>query len=220
MSKVKLNFKTPLLELAYVSITGTGKLKMNKEDNQDPANYNYTATVIYPDEVSMNKDKVIFDKFWRENKPAGCTKQSYSMFKPEKVPTLDADGNEQKDEDDAVIKHETGRWLLSAKTITHWPRDGKQNTIKVLRANGNPLQLGEKQIGNGSIGVIHGSLGINGYSGNEGLAYYLDAVQLKKFVEREEGGTVKADDLGGDEGMDDLDMPDVSDVSGTDGPNV
>ena len=216
---IKLNFKTPLLPLSWVNITGQGKLKMNKEDNGDSANYNYTATVTYPTEESMKKDKALFDKFWRENKPAGCTKQSYAMFKPEMEPDLDANGKEQFDEDDALIKKATGRWLLSAKTITHWPKDNKQNIVKVLRANGNPLQLGDKVIGEGSVGVLHASLGINGYSGNEGLALYLDAVQLKKFVEYTGGSEVDADDLGEDEGLDDLDM-DVADVSTTDGPQV
>jgi len=220
MANAKLTFKTPLLPLSWVQITGQGKLKMNKDPNStDPADYNYTATVTYPDEESMKKDKAIFDKFWRENKPAGCTKQSYAMFKPEMKEVLGADGKPTYDEDDAKIKAPTGKYNLAAKTITHWPRDGKQNVVKVLRANGNPLQLGDKVIGEGSTGVIHGALGINAYAGNEGLALYLEAVQLKKFVEYTGSSDVSADDLGEDEGLDDLDM-DVADVSDTDGPKI
>jgi len=219
MAQAKLTFKTPLLPLSWVNIAGQGKLKMNKDDNGDPANYNYTATVTYPDETSMKDAKARFDKFWRENKPAGCTKQSYAMFKEEKVPTLDANGKEQKDEDDAIIKHATGKYTLTAKTITHWPKDGKQNVVKVMRANGNPLNIGDKVIGEGSTGVVHGSVGINAFPGNEGLAFYLEAVQLKKFVEYVGGSDVDADDLGDDEGLEDLDM-DVADVSSEDGPKV
>ncbi len=210
MAQVKLTFKTPLLPLEWVNISGQGKLKMNKDDDGTPSNYNYTATVIYPDEASMKKDKAIFDKFWRENKPSGCTKQNYDMFKPEKAPTLDDAGKEQHDEDDAIIKHETGRYTLAAKTITHWPKDGKPNVVKVKRANGEPLVLGDRTIGEGSIGVIHGSIGINAYTGNEGLAFYLQAVQLKKFVEYTGNDDVQTDDLGPDEGMEDVDM-DTSD---------
>jgi len=220
MAQAKLSFKTPLLPLSWVNIDGQGKLKMNKDPNStDPKDYNYTATVTYPDEDSMKKGKAIFDKFWRENKPAGLTKQNYAMFKPEMAPTLDAAGKEQKDEDDAVIKHATGRWTLAAKTITHWPKDNKPNVVKVLRANGNPLNLGGKTIGEGSTGVLHGSVGINSFAGNEGLAFYLDAVQLKKFVEYTGGGEVHADDLGDDEGLDDIEL-DVADVSGEDGPAI
>ena len=84
MANAKLTFKTPLLPLSWVNITGQGKLKMNKDPNStDPKDYNYTATVTYPDEEAMKKDKAIFDKFWRENKNAGLTKQNYEMFKPE-----------------------------------------------------------------------------------------------------------------------------------------
>ena len=206
MANAKFTFKTPLLPLAWVSITGSGKLKMNKDSNsEDPKDYNYTATVIYPDEASMKADKARFDKFWRENKPQGCTKQNYDMFKPEKVPTLDDAGKEQFDEDDAIIKHETGRWTLAAKTLTQWP-DGKPNVIKVMRGNGDKLNLGDRIIGEGSIGVIHGSVGINAYSGNEGLAFYLTAIQLKKFVEYTGGDEVEADNLGEDEGLDNLEM--------------
>ncbi len=206
MAQVKLTFKTPLLPLSWVNISGQGKLKMNADDDGTPSNYNYTATVIYPDEKSMKADKALFDKFWRENKPQGCTKQNYDMFKPEMEPTLDAAGKEQFDEDDAIIKNPTGKWTLQAKTITHWPKDGKQNVVKVKRGNGEPLVLGDRMIGEGSIGVIHGSVGINAYSGNEGLAFYLQAVQLKKFVEYVGNDDVQTDDLGEDEGMEDVDM--------------
>ena len=214
MAQAKLSFKTPLLPLSWVNIQGVGKLKMNKEDNQDPANYNYTATVTYPNEDAMKADKAIFDKFWRENKPAGTTKQSYQMFKPVMKDVLGADGKPTLDEDDAKIKVPTGEYSLTAKTITHWPKDGKQNVVKVLRGNGNPLNIGDKVIGVGSIGVLHGSLGINAFGGNEGLAFYLDAVQLKKFVEYVGGSEVHADDLGEDDLGELDDGMDVADVSG------
>ena len=219
MAQAKLVFKTPLLPLSWVSITGDGKLKMNKDGSGGPSDYNYTATVIYPDEEAMKVDKAKFDKFWKENKPAGLTKQNYTMFKPEMEPDLDANGKEQHDEDDALIKRATGRWTLAAKTITVWPRDNKPNKVKVLRANGNPLDLGDKQIGNGSVGIIHGSVGINAYAGNEGLAFYLNAVQLKKFVAYEGADDTHADDLGEDEGLDDLDM-DTADISKDNLPDV
>ncbi len=219
MANVKLTFKTPLLPLSWVSITGDGKLKMNRDGSNGPSDYNYTATVIYPDEASMKADKQTFDTFWRENKPKGCTKQNYDMFKPEMAPDLDKDGNEQFDEDDALIKKATGRWTLAAKTLTAWPKDGKPNIVKVLRGNGNPLNLGDKEIGNDSIGIIHGAIGINAYAGNEGLAFYLNAIQLKKFVEYTGADDVAVDDLGDDEGMEGVDI-DAADVSTEDLPQV
>ncbi len=212
MAQPKLTFKTPLLPLEWVSITGKGKVKMNKDPlSEDSKDFYFTASVVYPDQATMEKDKAIFDKFWRENRPAGCTKQSYTMFKPQMLPVLDAEGKPQEDEDGAVIKKETGKWLLSAKTLTQWP-DGKPNRVRILRGNGNPLDLGDKQIGNGSIGVLHGSVGINSYPNNEGLAFYLNAIQLKKFEEYTAADDIAADDLGEDEGMEGVDI-DTADVS-------
>jgi len=44
------------------------------------------------------------------------------------------------------------------------------------------------------------------------LAFYLNAVQLKKFVEYTGGDDVETDNLGDDEGMDDLDMDQVEEL--------
>ena len=212
MAQIKLMFKTPLQELEWVSITGNGKVKMNKDpSSEDPKDFYYTATTVYPNEAAMKKDKAVFDKFWKENRPAGVTAQSYKMFKPEMIPELDEAGKPREDEEGAIIKKATGRWLLAAKTVTRWP-DGKPNRVKVLRGNGNPLNLGEKKIGNGTIGVIHGAIGINAFAGNEGLAFYLNAIQIKKFVEYTEADAVEAEDLGEDEGLDEVDV-DAADVS-------
>ncbi len=133
------------------------------------------------------------------------------MFKPEMAPVLDAQGNEQHDEDDAIVKAPTGKWTLAAKTLTAWP-DGKPNVVKTLRANGDRLDLGDKQIGNGSLGVLHGAIGINAYAGNEGLAFYLNAIQLKKLEVYAEADAVETDNLGDDIGMDDVDMTSASNL--------
>ncbi len=213
MAQAKMSFKTPLLPLSWISITGKGKAKKGKDPaSEDSRDFNYTVTVTYPDETAMKKDKALFDKFWKDNKPSGVGAQCYKMFKPEMVKVLDGNGNPQEDDEGAIVKKATGRWTLQAKTITRWPKDNKPNVVKVLRANGNPLNLGEKLIGNDSTGVVHGTVGINSYVGNEGLAFYLNAVQLKKFVEYTGADDVHTDDLGTDEGLDDLEL-DAADVS-------
>lgn len=216
-----LTYKTPLCGLSWANISGQGKLKFdpeNKLDKNDASSYIYTITGTVTGEEAEEM-KAIFNKFWRENKPAGVTKQKYDLIKPELVPDLDKDGKEQKDEDGAVITKETGKYTLVAKTNTVWP-SGDANVVKVMRANTQPLKLGKKVIGIGSTGVIHGSLGISAFKGNEGLAFYLTAVQLKKFVEYVGGGEVNSDDLGEDEGMDDLDLDDAEDISQSNGPEV
>lgn len=196
MAKAKLAFKTPLLPLSWVNVRGVGKLKKDKEDNQSAENYNYTATVTFQTEAEMLKSKEIFDKFWKDNKPQGVGKQKYEMFKPMMVPTL-KDGKEQRDADDEVIKHHNGKYTLAAKTSTKWP-DGKSNVVKLLGSTGKELQEGhplERGCGDGTLGILHCTLGINGFSGNEGLQLFLNGIQLKdsSFVEYVGGSEVHAD---------------------------
>ncbi len=214
-----LTFKTPLCELQYVSINGKGKKKYdptNSLDDDDAKNFQYVATAILTEKQATAIKKILTD-FWRANKPAGSTKQKYDLLKPytTKTEELDEDGDAIKE----AVLDDDGKplYTMMFKTGTVWP-DGKAQAIKVLRANGAPLRLGDKVIGNGSIGVIHGKIGVNGFGGNEGLLAFLSAVQLKKYVEPTD--EVDADDLGDDEGLDDLDMPDVEDVSSQDGPNI
>lgn len=199
MAKAKLSFKTPLLPLSWVNVRGTGKLKKDATDDKTPENYNYTATVTYPDEATMNVDKAKFDKFWRDNKPQGAGKQSYEMFKPVMVPTLDKNGKEQKDSDDEIIKHHNGKYTLAAKTMTHWP-DGTQNVIKLLGSNGKELVAGhplEKGCGLGTEGILHCTVGINAFPGNMGLQVYLNGVQIKDSTYQEYvgGSEIEAEEI-------------------------
>ncbi len=215
MANPKLTYKTPLLPLSWVNVRGQGKLKMEKEDNGDPENYNYTATIIFPDEAAMKASKTIFDKFWRENKPQGAGKQNYDMFKKVMTPTLDDNGKEQRDEDDEIVKHHTGEYSLAAKTLTHWPKDGKQNIVKLLGSNGKALTDGhglEGGCGEGTIGIIHGALGINAYPSNMGLQFYLNGVQIKEstYTEFTGGNEVEADEI--DDDVADTEIPEDGQV--------
>jgi len=216
MAKTKLTFKTPLAELRYVNIVGQGKLRFdptNKFDKNKAEAYEYTASVI----LSKEQADVItanFKDFWNENKPKGLTKQKYDLVKAEMKDTG------KKDEDGDAIKEPTGFYILQAKTTTEWP-SGDKNIVKIMRGNGNPLNLGVKQIGDGSVGVIHGQIGVNDFAGNEGLNFFLSGVQLKSFKEKTDA-EIDAEDLGGDEGMDELDMDtaDISNEAPTNTPEV
>lgn len=215
----KMNFKTPLAELAWIAIDGEGKLKYGMDGSNGAEDYIYTATAILNEEQAKATEKIIKD-FWKNNKPAGATKMSWDLVKPEMEPVLDANGKEQLDEDGEVIKKPTGRYTMMAKTVTQWP-DGKPNKIKVLRANGAPINLGDTKIGNGSIGVIHGQLGISGTATNRGVSFYLNAIQLKKLVPYT-GDEVEADDLGEDEGLEAVEMDNVATATPVqeEGPNI
>jgi len=227
MAKPTLNFRTPLCELRWVNISGEGKFKLDPEgklDKNDRANYQYVATAIMTESQAEPVIKQL-KEFWRNNKPAGATNQKYDIVKPSMVKVLDEKGEPVLDDEGAPLLeqevNDKGEKLYSMlfKTSVVWP-DGKPQVIKVLRANGNPLNLGDKKIGNGSIGVIHGTIGVNGFKGNEGLLAFLKAIQLKKFVEYT-GDDIAAENLGEDtEGLDGLeDIPDAADIS-QEGPEV
>ncbi len=216
MAKDYLTFATPLGTLEWVTITGTGKKKYDPTNKYDdsPENFQYSANLI------MNKaeaDKVVAEllKFWREYKPAGATKQTYDLVKEVMVPVLDAAGKPTLDEDGAKITKPNGTWMMTAKTgVLGWK--GKPTIVETFRPNLDkygklvPLNLGNKEIGNGSTGVIHGKIGINAFGGNEGLMFYLNGIQLLKFVERTDSEEIHGADLG------DGDLGDLDEIEGLD----
>lgn len=213
MAKVKQIFKTPLCELRYVNIVGQGKLRFdptNKFDKNKAEAYEYTASVVLSKEQA-DAITAEFKEFWNENKPKGLTKQKYELVKAEMKDTG------KKDEDGDAIKEPTGFYILQAKTTTEWP-SGDKNTIKIMRGNGNPLNLGDKQIGDGSTGVIHGQLGVNDFAGNEGLNFFLSGVQLKSYKEKTDA-EIETDDLGDDDGLDGIEL-DIADISGQEPVNA
>ena len=220
MAKAKLNFKTPLAPLAWVSVRGKGKLKMDKDPNsEDPNDYNYTATVT----LSKAQATPIIDAlttFWRDNKPKGVGKQKYSIVKEEFIKKTDANGKVLKDADDEPIKVSTGNYIMQAKTMTKWP-DGNPNIIKLLGSAGQELPAGhplEDGCGQGTMGIIHGSIGINSYSGNEGLMFYLNGIQIKESTYKPySGGGIEADSI--DDDVAPADVPDTQ-PQGADKPNI
>ena len=182
MAAPKQSIKTPLSPLMWVNVRGQGKLKMNADDNGEPENYQYVAQAILTPEQAEKLNKQV-DDFWRKNKPKGTGKRKFELVKEETKKVLDAEGKPKLDEDDEPIREKTGNYTIQFKTITVWPKDGKPNIVKVLGANGKPLSEDHPAIvdgiGNDTMGIIHGSLGISAYPGNEGVVAYLSGVQIK-----------------------------------------
>jgi len=220
MANAKQSIKTPLAPLFWVNVRGTGKLKMNCEDNQDPENYQYVAQATLTPEQA-DELKPIIDKFWRDNKPKGVGKRKFELIKEETVKVLDDAGKPKLDDDDEPIREATGKYTIQAKTITHWPKDGKQNIVKVLGSNGKPLPEDHpaitEGIGNNTMGIIHGALGISEYSGNEGVVMYLSGVQIKEStLQAADGNDIDAEEI-----EDDLeDSAEEANTNLEDGPEV
>ena len=197
MAKPYLQFKTPVVDLEWVTIIGDGKPNMGGDK------FFYTATAVFNEATATSMAKE-FQEFWLANRPKGAlAKQKKPMIKPLMVKTDDVD-----EDGDPIKVHKTNDageklFTLQAKTgVVDYK--GKPSTIAVLNSKGKKVNLGDKEIGNGSRGVIHGSVGIYNVDGSSGLTYYLNKIQLTKFVEYEAGGT-EVEDLGDEtEGLDGL----------------
>jgi len=206
-----VNFKTPLGELQWVVISGEGKPDLQ-------GRMKYSANVLISKEEGEAL-KTTLDAYWEANRPKSVKLPKSTGLYPHMIKTDEVD----PDTDKAIyVEDPEGRVEVRLKTNTTWPKDNKPVTIKVLRANGNPINLGDKEIGNVSIGVLHGSYGIysvkmpNGKISDAGITMYLSQVQLQKFVAFEGDNTpVEAISEVEDDGLDDVDMTEA-----LDGPKI
>ncbi len=170
-------------ELQWVTITGEGKENLSGK-------MKYQANVVIdPKNVAADAALVAkIDAFWEENKPKGFKRKAKSMGYYFHEPVLDADGDPTYDEDGKKIFNKEGKVHLTFSTDTVYAKTGDTKEIKVYNAKANVVSLGDKTIGNGSIGYIAGAMGIytsekNGKILDAGVTLYLDAIQLTKFVE-------------------------------------
>ncbi len=165
--------------------------------------FQYTATAVLT-EAQAKQIEADLKEFWLANRPKGAlAKQTKPVVKPYmyKTDDLDEDG-------DPIKRQKMGEdgkplFVMQAKTYTT-KKDGSLTRIPVLNSKGVPVQLGDKVIGSGSKGVLHGAIGVYNVDGSSGLTYYLNKVQLTKFVAYEGSGT-EVEDLGDEtEGLDGL----------------
>lgn len=184
MSKTVAKLASPKGELAWVNISGEGKENLSGK-------MQYLASLILdPKNVPAHKafiDQI--DEFWADNKPAFMGKR-----KPKSIgyyfsdPLRDAEGQPIKDEEDKIKYDPEGRVTVAFKTATTFP-DGSTKLVRVFNAKNKEVALGNKKIGNGSIGFVSGAMDIYEVTDNKkkaidaGVTLYLDAIQLTKFVE-------------------------------------
>lgn len=167
-------YETPVGDLEWVVIDGEGK-----EDLKGDMKYQINL-VLEGDKAEAEMAKV--RAFWEENRPKSIKEPKSMGFQPHAVKT------EEKDpETDKWIYEETGKTNFIFKTGTTY-NDGKQKVIKVFNAKGAEVTLGDKKIGNGSRGRIKGVMAIytvesKGKIIDAGVTFYLNGVQLAKFVE-------------------------------------
>lgn len=168
MSKnLKVSFKSPLGELRWVNI-GEGGIDTSME--KDGSKMQKVATVYLTGEA---KDTAIseLNNIWEDFKNEKGLKKGVQAKSTGYKIVIDKETGE-----------ETGEICLNFKTNAKF-KDGKENVIKVFNSKGVEVNLGDKKIGNGSIGIIHGEAAFYDAAGTKGVTLYLKAIQLKSLVE-------------------------------------
>lgn len=175
--------KTPAGELKWVVITGEGKENLSGK-------LKYVADLCLPEDSEEAKTlKAQIDDFWATNKPANFKKKAKSLgYRQEMRKVLDEDGNETFNEEGELVLEPTGMLKFSFATDTTWAKSGDPKVIKIYNAKGNPVNLGGKKIGNGSIGNIGGAMGIytvetKGAMTDAGVTLYLNSIRILKLEE-------------------------------------
>ncbi len=215
MAAVKMN--TPSGELLWVSITGEGKLDLQGRPK-------YQATVLLSAESAKPlQDKIM--EYWEANRPKGIKKPKSTGWYPHTIKTDEIDPETDK----AIYKEDPqGRVEFRLKTNTTWPKDNKPVIVKTFKPkldNGKlvPINLGDKEIGNGSLGSLIGSFDIytvkspNGAIMDAGITMYLGGIQLQKFIAYE-GSELSGTEMEEveDDGLGDIEL----DEAVNDGPTV
>lgn len=188
---LKQPFKTPVGELRWVNISKDG---IDNSMAKDGSKMQKVATIILSGDAK-NKAITTLNEIWEYFKDDQSLKKGVQPKSVGWKALKDEDGNE------------TGEIAIQFKTNAKLP-DGRECIVKVLNAAGKEVDLQDKAIGNGSMGVIHGDAAFYDANGTKGITLYLKAIQLTKFVEYKLN--VDAEDLSGEgefAGFDDDGIP-------------
>lgn len=182
---------TPIGDLEWVIISGDGKEDLN-------GNPKYQVSVVLDPDNNASHAAFIakVHKFWDDNKPAGFKNTAAAKIDKALINTPSSIGlyphtepTGEKDEEGKNIYKETGKTVLAMKTGTTY-QDGSPKVIKVFNAKGAEVALGNKKIANGSRGRAGGMMAIYATTDktgktvvNAGVTFYLNKLQLTKFVE-------------------------------------
>lgn len=220
MANDKVPFRTPKGELYYVNISGQGKQNYNEDG------YDYTATVYCDRDDPETKAMIEAIDELIGPVPKGKVVKSTgyrSVWKNAEgnyfVPTANRQGGAEEGDE------ETNLIAFSAKTATEFTGDNDKVTktkINVFNSKAGKVQLGDKKIGNGSIGRVSGKMKRNESGKDISVSLYLKGVMLIKFVEYVDDGGFEAEEgeedgfmgveTDGTEGMAEDNTPDQPDA--------
>jgi hypothetical protein len=180
---------SPVGDLEWVHISGEGK-----PDLQGLPKYQVDV-VLTPEQAEPFKALVA--AYWEENKPKGAKAPKSTGIYPHTV----KDDKATKEAGENVYEP-TGKTVVRFKTGTTY-QSGDTKIIKVFNSKGNEVSLQGKKVGNGSRGRVNGVMAIYINKATSGVTFYLNAIQLSKFVEWTGGAdfdTIDEED-GGFEGV-------------------
>lgn len=199
MAKEKLvPIVSPIGELHHVNISGQGK------ENYDKDGYEYTATVRLTGERATAMKAIIDDQI-EQKMPSGDVLKSpgYKELVKDSEGNLRSPSVRKPKTDDEEL---SGVFAFSFKTTTDYGApEYKPKKIGVRNANAQPVSLGDKRVGNGTIGAASGKMRGSSYNGDYSLTLYLNAIQIVKFVEYVGDDGFDSSDEGDFEGVEDDD---------------
>lgn len=195
-TSVKMNIPTDATgTLKWLFIDGEGKENLSGVKK-------FTAQVILsPEQAQPYIEQV--NAFWEENKPATWKITAADLKKePQKFKGLKV-GESKPPVSLGYKEDDDGNFVFTYNTNTTYA-DGTPKVVEIFNAKANKISLGGKKIGNGSEGALGGIMDIyNNKNLSVGVTFYLNAVQLTKFVEfTGSAGFDAAEVEGGFEGID------------------
>ncbi len=161
---------TPKGELHYVNISGQGKENYNEDG------YEYTATVYIPKENCQELMDKCLEVIGEVPKGKNLKSKGFrELLKDAEGNLFFPTANKSEGEPSGII-------AFPFKTGTTFA-DGKTKKIGVFNKDAQKINLGDRKIGNGSVGKISGKLKRNENGKDISCSLYLHAIQLTSFTE-------------------------------------
>lgn len=180
---------TPVGELHWVNITGQGK------ENYNGDGYNYVATVYLEGEAAEAERKKIDDVLGPVPKGANVKSLGYrnlvkdsegNLYTPNAKGEVNVTNEDGEEVDISDSCEATDIWAFTYTTKTEF-EDGKPKEIAVYNKDAKKISMGDKLIGNGSLGAISGKLKRFAKGKDIGVSLFLHAIQITKFEEYQGG---------------------------------
>lgn len=195
-----VNVVTPVGELFYVNISGQGKENYNEDG------FEYVASIRLTGEKAETLKAQIDEQAEKMPKDHFLKSTGYKELVKDSEGNLRSPSQRKPKTDD---EENSGIFEFQFKTNTTFA-DGKTKKINVYDsgkggAKPKKVELGDKRIGNGSLGAISGKMKAGSYKDEFSVSLYLNSIQLVSFIEYEGDAGFETHEDGDFEGFADED---------------